>query len=266
MGYLEAIVLGVIQGLTEFLPVSSSGHLALGHLMFGEVTESSQAFDVILHAATLLVIFGVFGRAMLRIFTHHRALLPVLALALVPTAVVGLFFRHAILALGSSPVALAVCFALTGCFLWATGRCAAQANNESAGEGGESFAGIGLRRAVCVGLAQALAIAPGVSRSGLTISAGQLSGIAPEAAVAFSFVLGAPAILGAMVLEARVISDLLAVDPGPIAAGFAAAFVSGLAAMGLLKWVARKGRLPVFAPYCFLLSAVALVLAAVRGA
>lgn len=264
MGYFEAIVLGVIQGLTEFLPVSSSGHLALGHLMFGEVTESSQAFDVMLHTATLLVIFGVFGRAMLRIFTHHRALLPVLALALVPTAVVGLFFRHAILALGASPVALAACFALTGCFLWATGRCAAQANEEPGG--GENFAHIGLRRAICVGLAQALAVAPGVSRSGLTISAGQLSGIAPEAAVAFSFVLGAPAILGATVLEARLISDLLAVDPGPIAAGFAAAFLSGLAAIGLLKWVARRGRLPVFAPYCFLLSAVALVLAAVRGA
>lgn len=265
MGYLEAIVLGVIQGLTEFLPVSSSGHLALGHLMFGEVTESSQAFDVTLHAATLLVIFGVFGRAMVRIFTHHRALLPVLALALVPTAVVGLFFRHAILALGGSPVALAVCFAVTGCFLWATGRCAAQANDE-ADDGGETFARIGLRRAFCVGLAQALAVAPGVSRSGLTISAGRLSGIAPEAAVAFSFILGAPAILGAMALEARVISDLLAVDPGPIAAGFAAAFLSGLAAIGLLKWVARRGRLPVFAPYCFLLSAVALVLAALRGA
>lgn len=265
MGYLEAIVLGVIQGLTEFLPVSSSGHLALGHLMFGEVSDSTLAFDVMLHVATLLVVFGVFGRAMLRIFTHHRALLPVLALALVPTAVVGLFFRHSILALGTSPLALSACFAVTGTFLWATGRCTTHANDD-ADAGGGNFAGIGMRKAMTVGLAQALAIAPGVSRSGLTISAGRLSGIAPEAAVAFSFVLGAPAILGATVLEARMISDLLAKDPGPIAAGMAAAFLSGLAAVGLLKWVARKGRLPVFAPYCFLLSAVALVLAAVRGA
>ncbi|MCZ7647029.1 MAG: undecaprenyl-diphosphate phosphatase [Planctomycetota bacterium] len=260
MSYLEAIALGVVQGLTEFLPVSSSGHLAVGHLVLGEPSPETVAFDVLVHGATLLVIFGVFGRLMLNLLRENRRLLLVILAASVPTALVGLYWREDMAALGRSPLALAGCFAVTGCFLWSSARAARE---EDAPAEAAAWR-VPLVEALLVGLAQALALAPGVSRSGVTISTGRLCGIGAERAVAFSFLLGTPAIVGALIAESGPIAGLAHSDPGPLAAGFAAAFASGLLAMGLLRHVARRGALPRFAPYCFLMAAACLVLAAVK--
>ncbi|MBE7462117.1 MAG: undecaprenyl-diphosphate phosphatase [Planctomycetes bacterium] len=265
VSYWEAIVLGLLQGVTEFLPVSSSGHLAVGHLLFGERTASSTAFDVLVHGATLLVIFGVFGRLLVSLARENRRLLLILLVASIPTALIGLIWRHEMESLASHPLALAWCFCITGSFLWKVGREEGSAA-DGAGEGMPAAAAWHVRwgDALVIGLAQALAIAPGCSRSGLTISAGRLCGVSAEQAVAFSFLLGAPAIVGALAIESSQIGQLAAVSPGPLAAGFAAALVSGIAAMSLLKHVAKRGLLPRFAPYCFLMAGLCVLLAATR--
>ncbi len=272
MTYLEAIVLGIVQGLTEFLPVSSSGHLALGHMLF-EAEGGGQAFDIVVHGATLLVIFAAFGKifwSMIR--TDPRGSGYVL-LALMPSGMVGFLARDQMSVLGHSPWSLGICFAVTGVFLWAVGIFAPENHPEISSESADGGAGsegdglklreLGLFKAMIIGMAQALALAPGISRSGLTISAGRLCGVPAEQAVVFSFVLGAPAILGALLVDIQPIRDLAFTEPGPLAAGFIAALISGAAAMGMLKWVARKGTLPRFAPYCFVLVGLCLMLGAV---
>lgn len=262
MSYIEAIVLGVIQGLTEFLPVSSSGHLALGHLLFN-AEGGGRAFDILLHGATLLVILGAFWRSFVSLLREQRRQVWLLMWALVPTGIVGLLWRDQMGAIGSSPWGLAACFAVTGAFLWAVGiRTSEEGKSSQEASKTEDFGKVGFARALAVGLAQALALAPGVSRSGLTISAGRLCGLTPDMAVSFSFVMGAPTIVAAIVVEAHPIRDLVFADPGPLVVGFISALISGWAAMGMLKWVARRGTLPRFAPYCFLLCAICLALGA----
>lgn len=278
MGYVEAVLLGLVQGLTEFLPVSSSGHLALGHLLFGyraaEGSGGAKAFDVLLHVATLVVICGAFWRIFRRLLTEQRHLLPRFAAALVPTGIVGVFLRRRIEALDRSPAALAGFFALTGAVLWslrrldtaATDTPAADENKAGGGDSAEEarntganacdLCRVGWGTALWTGLAQAAAILPGVSRSGSTIVAARWSGLAPTEAVAFSFVLGAPAILGAAVIKGKEIEALASAAPGPLAAGFVAALLSGWVALGFLRRLADGGFLHRFAPYCWFLAAL----------
>ncbi len=271
---LEALILGLVQGVTEFLPVSSSGHLVIGQNLFG-LRGPSLLFDVVLHVATLLVVvwyyrgdlatilrqsgagLGALGRggswsAVQQTFPQFR-IACLIGVGTIPTAVIGLVFEGAFERLFASPRAAALMLMLTG--LWLSGL-ALLPRHTASGEGRRA-AQMRYLDALLVGLAQGLALAPGISRSGLTIGAALLLGVERETAARFSFLLSIPSILGALVLrlgEARGGIGWLATS-----LGFLAALVSGYVALALLVRVVKQGRLYWFAPYCLAVGLAALL-------
>jgi len=266
-----AAVLGVLQGLTEFLPVSSSGHLVLGQRLFG-LQGSEMLFNVVVHLGSLaavclvlrrdlvkllievgVVVKTVAGRGSLAEAWRERPefrLLVLLALGTLPAGGVGLAFRSTFESLFSSSRGVGVALVFTGLVLYLTRRF---------GAGNRDVSRLRISDAVVIGLAQALAITPGVSRSGMTISSGLFMGVERETAARFSFLLSIPAIVGAFVVE---IGDG-SVGSFPLAAqvvGFVAAFLSGGAALYVLLRLVRSGKLHYFAYYCWLIGALCLVL------
>ena len=245
IGYLPAILLGLIQGISEFLPISSSGHLALaGHLGLRSPNEAlvPLGYDLLLHLATVLVVLKAFWGDLVRMLKNERRILLYLVAGSLPAGLAGVFLRETLGGLRENPVA--VCIALMG-----TGAILLVHDHLPRGE--RILASTGVRRSLVVGLAQALAIIPGISRSGTTITAGAACGLRREAAVRFSFFLMVPAITGGLLIEVlRHPEDLNAVAPGPALAGFLAAFGSGLASLRLLQLLVRRKRLRYFALYC----------------
>lgn len=251
----EAALLGLVQGLTEFLPISSSGHLALGRAILGLAVDDL-TFEVIVHAGTLLAVIVAFrcrlaallaGCARREVAAWRMVLL--LALGTLPAGVIGLLFEKPIERAFSNLAGVGGFLILTGLVLWSTrGRTGSRCHPET-------------RDAAVVGFAQAFAILPGVSRSGMTISIGIWLGMEATEAAAFSFLLSIPVILGATVLK---VGALVAAPPPPDAlaallTGFACAFVSGLAAIRWLLSVLSRGRLDRFAYYCWAAGLLALV-------
>lgn len=259
MDLLSALVLGVVQGLTEFLPVSSSGHLVIGqHLLGWE--EPNIFFDVSLHLGTFVAVVVVFRseiaelvRGALAFFRRLIArstapleaaekMLLLVAAGSVPTALLGLFARHYLEQLFGSVLAVGVNLMITGCLLWLT------RNRSTAAHLQVSDTRWG--HALWIGLAQGLALAPGISRSGSTISIGLLLGLDRDWSGRFSFLLFIPAVLGAILLEMldvqydpAILSSTLA---GTIVAG-----VTGYVALRLLLRIVHRGAFYRFAPYCW---------------
>jgi undecaprenyl-diphosphatase len=273
MNTLEALFLGIIQGLTEFLPVSSSGHLVLIQQLFG-LKEAELFFDVCVHMGTLVAVIVVFHReiqniiaALLRIVSlagQKKTILqqvesdPELKMVLlivigsIPTAVLGLMFKSIADQLFSSSFLTGLMLMLTGLLLWLTRR--ANPNNKGAG-----IEGFSRTKAFTIGIVQGLAIIPGISRSGSTISIGLLLGIDREVAARYSFLLSIPAIVGAGSLSLK--DGLSQTDPAIRIAllGAAAAALVGYAALKVLLRMVKKGRLYVFAPYCWLVGIIAIL-------
>ncbi len=253
----QAAILGVIQGLSEFLPISSSAHLALAHWLFGWGDPSHNVpFDVALHVGTLIAVFAYFRshwidlvrgtlRAMTtRAWTAEARELCVLALASVPAAVLGLAFKELFVSMHNWPPLMAATLAGVGLLLFAIDRRPAGTREEP-----------GAARGFLIGIAQAMALVPGVSRSGITMFAGLSVGLTREAAARFSFMLSTPAIVGATLLDLK---QIAAGDPAVIASGIAAAAVSGYLAIGvLLRHVTKSGFTP-YAIYRIALAAVVL--------
>lgn len=279
MTLLEGIALGALQGATEFLPVSSSGHLVVMQAVFG-LRSVPLLFDVILHLATLGATIVVFRRRIASIFAalfrwalrrgraEDRTDLRLAVAVIVGTFATGILglLIDKFIPTGNLKF-VSGCFLVTALILVASERLAAvQARrtssggvgpadaeaNEPAVPGGES-AGTrspGVREGILVGLAQGIGVVPGISRSGITISASLASGVDRSEAGEFSFLLSIPAILGAFILQLKDADTLLSnVDLGSIAAGFVAAFVVGFVALKFLLAVVRKGRLSWFAVY-----------------
>ena len=250
MSYLEAVMLGIIQGLTEFLPVSSSGHLVLVQDWLGYDPESPEmlAFDVVSHLGTLLAFAIVFRRPALALLASRRYAPRIISLALVATVVtgiIGLSCKSWFQSLFGEGRLVGVAFMATGLVLFV----AARAPIPKKGWRQFSFLAAG-----AVGLAQALAIAPGLSRSGLTISAATLLGLRRRWAVQFSFLIAAPAIVGATILTVgdflEVASDdQLSSFAGPLLVGGATAFVVGLLALVLLLRMVQRSQLHWFSYY-----------------
>lgn len=259
MDMLKAIVLGVIQGLTEFLPISSSGHLVIASRILN-FQEPGIVFEVFLHCGTLVAVLFVFRhelRKMLRSFVVSASVRrtdPELAhffnwnlqivVATLPAVIVGLFLRHSIDRIFDTILVTFSMLAVTGVIMVLTRFIP------------DRDAAVNWPRALAVGMAQALAILPGISRSGSTIFTGMLVGINRETAARFSFIMSIPAILGAVVLKAP---DLYASPPlvgelANIGAGTAASLVSGYAAIVLLLRIVRRGKLYWFGYYCLLVS------------
>jgi len=254
MGGVESVLLGLLQGLTEFLPVSSSGHLVLAQSLLPGFRQPGVLFDVLLHGGTLGAVLVYFRREVGELLASlrpggdpsHRRLALLLVVATVPTGLIGVLFKDQLEALFHAPRAAAAMLLVTGVLLWVS---------EALARPRLGLEGLGYGRALVVGVVQGLAIVPGISRSGSTIAAGTLLGIRGEDAARFSFLLSVPAVLGAVVLQAR---ELGGVDPGALAvyaAGALAAFCAGLWAIRFLLAVIRRGRFRWFAVYCWCLGA-----------
>ncbi len=270
MSYLESILLGVVQGLTEFLPISSSGHLVLAQYFLG-VHEPQVFFDVMLHLGTLGAVVVGYREALGRLVASSwRALRdpgfwrrPVasvraspeltliffLALGSVPTAVIGLAFQDQLEAGFGSPRIVALMLIVTGVLLQAP---------RLRPDRGRAGGPLRWWHAPLIGVVQGLAIIPGFSRAGSTISVALLAGARSEDAAEFSFLLSIPAILGAVVVKLGDLGVGGAPPAGVVAAGALSAFVVGYLSLVFLLLVLRKGRLGAFSWYCFVVGAAAL--------
>lgn len=262
MGVLEAIILGIIQGLTEFLPVSSSGHLELAKVIFGQdaVGEESMLFTIVLHGATALSTVVVFRNDIADIFkglfkfewNAETKFAAYILVSLIPVFIIGMLFRDEIESLFTGNIILvggALIF--TAILLYSTTRI-------KVNEGGE----LTFKRALIVGIAQAVAVLPGVSRSGSTISVALLAGVSRDRAARFSFLMVLPVIFGAMILDFK---DFIEVQPDRVIdnysllAGFVAAFVAGLFACSWMIKIVKRAKLDYFAYYCLAIGIIAVI-------
>jgi undecaprenyl-diphosphatase len=265
MSAVQSLALGALQGLSEFLPISSSGHLLLARRLMG-LGEVPVLYDVLLHVATLVVVIVVFRRRIGRILAsfgrwvagrsveqdaEDLRLLLCLLLATAVTAVVGFVVDRLEPRILVYPKLLAVFFLATGLILLATLLF----------RGERGYRQLGIPAALLVGLAQGIGALPAVSRSGITIAASLACGLEREKAGEFAFLLAIPAILGALLLKLRELGTLEAqVGPVPLAVGFLASFAVGLASLALLLRIVRRGRLAFFSIYLIPLSVAAFFL------
>ncbi|MBC8207562.1 MAG: undecaprenyl-diphosphate phosphatase [Desulfobulbaceae bacterium] len=257
---LKAIILGVVQGLTEFLPISSSGHLVIvSHLLHFQ--QQGIAFDVFVHLGTLLAVIVVFRRDILLMVRAPFAALTgsadeensryllwdlYVVLATLPAVAVGLLLKDSIESIFTSTLTVYSMLVVTGCAMILARYLPERAET------------LNCPRALGMGFAQALAILPGLSRSGSTIFVGMALGVNREVVARFSFIMSIPAILGAVVLQ---VGDLISAPPSldssvQIGAGLVASALSGYFAIILLLDIIRRNRLHWFGYYCLIVSAI----------
>ena len=262
MSTAEALWLGILQGLTEFLPVSSSGHLVLAREWLGRGEASGLVFEVLLHVATVLAIVVFFRRRIAELLRGLLAGRPdawryaaKLVVATLPAVVVGGFFRHAIEEAFASPTFAAAGLIVTGCLLFTTRTSLARAQQPEPD----------FRAALLIGIAQAFAIPPGISRSGTTVVVALALGVAPMAAAEFSFLLGVIAISGAAVLVLPDLAAGVAIPRVALAVGFAAAAFAGLVALRSFVWLLERRAFYAFAYYDWAVGGGCLLFFALRG-
>ncbi|MBN1685604.1 MAG: undecaprenyl-diphosphate phosphatase [Spirochaetales bacterium] len=262
MSPIESLLLGLLQGVTEFLPVSSSGHLVIARQLF-EIENIPVLFDVLLHVSTLVAVLLVFRRRILAIFVslirwirrrsdeEDRVNLKLVVLILIATVCTGLIGAGlSYLEPQLYPRLVASLFIVTGVILIGTKFM----------HGTKQYGQIGIREAVVTGLAQGIGVLPGISRSGITIAAAFGAGVDRQTAGEFSFVIAIPAIIGAALLDIRQAGELLdVVAPVSLAAGMAAAFLSGLACLVLLLRLIKSGRFYLFSIYLIPLGIALLI-------
>ena len=267
--WLEALLLGIVQGATEYLPVSSSGHLVIAQHLFG-LEEPALFFDIVLHLGTLVAVVWYYRRDLVELVLETFAALRNLAsghswketlksypgfrfallivVGTIPTAVIGLAFEDTFERLFGSVRLVGVMLIVTGVVLLLT--------RLSRGVGRDAAAMTWVD-ALIIGVVQGVAITPGISRSGITIGAALLLGIERETAARYSFLLSIPSILGALLLRLNGADD--GVGTSALVLGFGAAALTGYFCLALLVRVIKRGRLSWFAPYCFALGLLALV-------
>lgn len=269
MSLLQALILGLIQGLTEFLPVSSDGHLSLIPFIAGW-EKPSLAFIVATHIGTLLALLWVFRSRIAELIAaltgrggreRDRSLLRLLVIGTVPAAIVGAVLTSRIESVFERPVAVSFLLGLNGWFLLTAESHLEMRETEPRDEDA-----VDTTDAVTIGIAQTTALLPGISRSGTTISAGMLRGLSREAAMQFSFLLAVPIIIGAIVVEIPDIArEGTSGSGGAMAVGIVGAAITGVFALrAMLGLVARKGLRP-FGVYCFFAMTAGLLTALARG-
>lgn len=258
MNTIQAILLGIVQGITEFLPVSSSGHLQIAKELLGVQLEENLSFDVALHAATVLstvvvlwsevwrLLRGLFRKGM----NEEKAYIFKIGVSMIPIAVVGLLFQDRLNELLASPAILMV----VGAMLLVTATLLTFAYYAKP----RPKKNVSYRDAFVIGIAQACAAMPGLSRSGSTIAAGLLLGNRKSAAAQFSFLMVLPPILGMALLDAWDTGFTFTVGRTALAAGFAASFLTGVLACRFMLEVVRRGKLVWFALYCALAGVVSI--------
>ena len=256
---LAAALLGLVQGLTEFLPVSSSGHLVLFHHVLG-ASGDQVLFDLVLHVGTLLPVLIVYREDLIGIvrdvFSGEEPLLQrrgvrlllLMVVGTIPTGIIGLLLEDVFEQLFSNLLSVGIALGITGCLLWVT-RYVPQRDQD--------VRTMPVWKAVVIGLAQGAAITPGISRSGTTIAAGLLLGLDRETAARYSFLLSIPAISGAFILK---LGDVEGGDVAmlPLTVGFFAAAISGYLALIFLIGLVRRGDFSRFSWYLWPLSVLTI--------
>jgi undecaprenyl-diphosphatase len=247
MSVLEAVLLGIVQGLTEFLPVSSSGHLVLGQSLLG-IRLPGVRFEVTVHMATLCAVLWVYRRRIgalaagaLRGDRDAWTYVALLVLASVPAGAAGLVARDWFESAYSRPLVAAAMLIATGFLVYSVRRTAKRAERPLPGPW----------TAVAIGVAQAAAILPGLSRSGATVAMGTWRGVQPAAVAEFSFLMSVPAILGAGLFQLGYVGGPNGPGSLPLAAGFAAALVAGVGAIRLFVRMLETGSFYRFSWYCW---------------
>ena len=256
MNVWEAIFLGVLQGATEFFPVSSTGHLVVGRTLLGLEIRGVQ-FEVAVHVATLISVVVIYrGRLMDLLYGVLRRdgdawrYVGLLALATLPAGIIGVFFGDAIKGLFESPFVAATGFLVTGAILWSTRRTLGRKEWKKPGWG----------VALLIGFAQAFALVPGISRSGTTVAMALWLGVAAEEAAAFSFLMAIPAIGGAALLQIpELASEGLTLSGTALAAGSIVAAVTGILAIRAFVILLARKTFHRFAIYCWALGAAFLL-------
>ncbi|MBR4773309.1 MAG: undecaprenyl-diphosphate phosphatase [Bacteroidales bacterium] len=264
MEWFEALILGVIQGLTEYLPVSSSGHLAIGANLFGLSGEENLTFTVAVHVATVLSTCVILWKEIVWLFTdlfkfkwnEGTKYIVNILISMIPVAIVGFFFKDKVEEVfGSGLLVVGICLMITATLLafsyWAKPR-----QREH----------ISPWHAFVIGIAQALAVLPGLSRSGSTIATGLLLGNKKERLAQFSFLMVIPPILGEALLDVKDMAEMgvsqamAGISPLALAVGFLAAFVCGCLACKWMINIVKRGKLIWFALYCAVVGLATIVL------
>ncbi len=261
MNILEALILGIVQGLTEFLPVSSSGHIELGKAILKTDTADNLLFSIVVHGATALSTLVVFRKL---IFDLLRGILQFsnnestqylfkIIISMIPVGVIGILFEDKIDALFTGDVLfVGLMLLVTGSLL--TFSYFSKNTNKD----------ISFGRAIIIGIAQAIAILPGISRSGATISTALMLGVDKEKATSFSFLMVLPPIIGATLLKVKDYLEAPVIAGGisstMLAVGFIAAFLSGLFACTWMIKIVKRGKLIYFAYYCFAIGIISIIL------
>lgn len=256
MTLIQSIFLGLLQGLTEFLPISSSGHLALFQNFWQ--LKNNLSFDIIVHLGSLLAVLLFFKNKIILILKNsyqdflakkYINQLSILFFASIPAAIFGLLFKNLINQFFNSLVAISLGFFITSLFLFLASKIQSKKLDQK----------LNLKNSLLIGLFQAIAIFPGISRSGSTISAAFLQKINKKDAFDFSFILSIPAIFGATILDLGNLSQIPHSQISIYFLGFISAFFSGIFALRLFKKIILKNKLIYFSAYTFLLSLVTIL-------
>jgi len=244
MNYFWAVVLGAIQGITEFLPVSSSGHLVLVQELIPNFTQPGVFFDTMLHAGTLVSVIYVFWKSLMKL---DKKYIYMLFLGSIPAGLVGIFLNDYIEILFGSTKLVSVALIVTGFVNLATNKLKEQKQE------------VKEKSALTIGIAQALAIIPGISRSGSTIYAGVARGVSKEQAAEFSFLLSIPAVLGANLIQFAEFTSSNTLPVSFYLAGFVSSVFFGVVAIKLVLRFLKEKRFDLFGYYCLLAGLVFLL-------
>jgi len=242
---IQGLLLGLLQGLTEFLPVSSSGHLVIAQHLFG-FSSPPVAFDILVHVATALAVIFVIWPFILKL---NSRLIILIILASLPAALVGFFLNTQVEALFSSLPLVGLSLIITAFLLFSTSTSK------------KILTQLNPKNSFIIGLFQALAIIPGISRSGSTIAAGLFQNLKPATVFNFSFLLSLPAIFGAQILHFNQLTQSTYFPPSTLVLGFLAAFISGFFSLKLLRKIVIKAQLSRFGFYCLALGVILLLTA-----
>ncbi len=264
MSWWEALILGIVQGLTEFLPVSSSGHLEIGQALLGTAGEENLTFAIVVHAATVLSTLVILWSEVAQLFkgtfttvkwNEEKNYVAKILVSMIPVFIVGMFFKDQVEAFfGNGLLLVGICLIVTAFLLWLSEYLTKRMNRE----GHE----VTYKDAIIIGCAQAVAVLPGLSRSGTTIATGLLCGVKKEDVAKFSFLMVLIPILGEAFLDLmKLISGevTLGIGIAPLIVGFVAAFATGCFACRFMIDIVRRQKLIYFAVYCLLIGTFAII-------
>lgn len=261
MDFTTAIILGIIQGLTEFLPVSSSGHLVIAQSLLTDFHQPGMLFDTLLHGATLGAVFvyfrqrifellispiGLFNSEYKIIYFDNKRFFWGIIIATIPTGIIGLSLESSVEGMFNTPSYVGYFLIITSVLLLLSDRFSGSKQ-------------ISLLSAFIIGIVQGIAVLPGISRAGSTTAAGLFLGIKRQEMGEFTFLMSIPAIIGAIILQTRHLDSVPSADIPAYIAGMIAAFITGFFAIGIMVYFIKRANLGFFALYCLIVGIISII-------